>query len=60
VWCQDNNFSLIVSKTKELIMDYRKRRVEHASIPIGAIVEKVSCSLVSTSLRTYNGSKTQT
>ena len=27
VWCQDNNLSLNVSKTKELIMDYRKRRV---------------------------------
>ena len=25
VWCQDNNLSLNVSKTKELIMDYRKR-----------------------------------
>ena len=26
VWCQDNNLSLNVSKTKELIVDYRKRR----------------------------------
>ena len=26
VWYQDNNLSLNVSKTKELIMDYRKRR----------------------------------
>ena len=25
VWCQDNNLSLNVSKTKELIVDYRKR-----------------------------------
>ena len=25
VWCQDNNLSLNVSKTKELILDYRKR-----------------------------------
>ena len=24
VWCQDNNLSLNVSKTKELIVDYRK------------------------------------
>jgi hypothetical protein len=24
VWCQDNNLSLSVSKTKELIVDYRK------------------------------------
>ena len=25
VWCRDNNISLNISKTKELIMDYRKR-----------------------------------
>jgi hypothetical protein len=25
VWCQDNNLSLNVSKTKDLIMDYRKQ-----------------------------------
>jgi hypothetical protein len=30
VWCQDNNLSINVSKTKELIVDYRKRRVEQA------------------------------
>jgi hypothetical protein len=29
VWCQDNNLSHDVSKTKELIVDYRKRRAEH-------------------------------
>ena len=28
MWCQDNNLSLNVSKTKELIVDYRKRRAE--------------------------------
>ena len=32
VWCQDNNLSLNVSKTKELIVDYRKRRAEQAPI----------------------------
>ena len=26
VWCQDNNLSLNVSKTKKLIVDYRKGR----------------------------------
>ena len=31
VWCQDNNLSLNVSKTKELIVDYRKWRAEHTS-----------------------------
>uniref|UniRef100_A0A4W5JZ32 Calpain 12 n=1 Tax=Hucho hucho TaxID=62062 RepID=A0A4W5JZ32_9TELE len=40
VWCQDNNLFLNVSKTNELIVEYRKRRVEHAPIHIeGAVVE---------------------
>jgi hypothetical protein len=29
VWCQDNNLSLNISQTKELIMDCRKQRAEH-------------------------------
>jgi hypothetical protein len=42
VWCQDNNLSLNVIKTKEMIVDYRKRRAEHAPILIdGAIGEQV-------------------
>ena len=42
VWCQDNNLSLNVSKTKELIMDYRKRWAEQAPINIDrAVVEQV-------------------
>ena len=42
VWCQDNNLSLKVSKTKELIVDYRKRRAEQAPINIDvAVVERV-------------------
>ena len=32
VWCQGNNLSLNVSKTKELIVDYRKRQAEQAPI----------------------------
>ena len=32
VWCQDNNLSLIVIKTKEMIVDYRNRSTEHAPI----------------------------
>jgi hypothetical protein len=40
VWCQDNNLSLNVSKTKELIVNYRKRRAEQAPIK-GAVVERV-------------------
>ena len=30
VWYQDYNLSLNVIKTKEMIVDYRKRRTEHA------------------------------
>jgi hypothetical protein len=42
VWCQDNNFSLNISKTKELIVDYRKRRSEHPLIHIDVAV--VDCA----------------
>ena len=42
VWCQSNNLSLNVSKTKELIVDYKKQRAEHAPIHIdGAVVQLV-------------------
>jgi gmma-aminobutyric acid receptor subunit gamma/cGMP-dependent protein kinase 2 len=61
VWCQDNNLSLNVSTTKELIVDYRKRRDEQASINInGAGVERVESlsSLVSTSPTNYHGPNT--
>ena len=33
-WCQNNNLSLNITKTKEMIVDYRKRRTEHAPILI--------------------------
>jgi gmma-aminobutyric acid receptor subunit gamma/cGMP-dependent protein kinase 2 len=40
MWCKANNLSLNVIKTKEMIVDYRKRRTEYASIRIdGAVVE---------------------
>ena len=40
--CQDNNLSLNVRKTKEMIVDYRKRRTEHTPILIyRAVVEQV-------------------
>ena len=38
VWWQDNNLSLNVSKTKELIVDYRKRPAEQAPINIDGAV----------------------
>jgi hypothetical protein len=34
VWCQDNNLYLNVSKTNELIMDYRKWKAEYVPIHI--------------------------
>ena len=42
VWCKDNNLSLNVIKTKEMIVDFRNRRTEHAPILIdGAVEEQV-------------------
>ena len=42
MWYQDNNLSLNVIKTKEMIVDYRKKMPEHAPIVIdGAAVEQV-------------------
>ena len=42
VWCKDNNLSLNVIKTKEMIVDYRKKRTEHAPNLIdGAAVDQV-------------------
>jgi hypothetical protein len=41
VWCQDNNLSLNVNKTKEMIVDYRKRRVEQA--PINILIITIFC-----------------
>ena len=38
MWCPENNLSLNVSKTKKLIVDYRKRRAEHALIQIDRAV----------------------
>ena len=41
-WYQDNNLSLNVSKTTELIVDHRKRQAEQAPVNInGAVVERV-------------------
>jgi hypothetical protein len=34
VWCQDNNLTLNVSKTKGLIMDYIKKRAEQAPLTL--------------------------
>ena len=42
VWCQDNNLSLSMIKTKEMVVDDRKKRTEHTPILSGgAGVEQV-------------------
>jgi hypothetical protein len=47
VWCKDNILSLNVSKTKELIVDDRKRWAEQAPNNIdGAVVERVESSKI--------------
>ena len=34
VWCQENNLTLNVNKTKEMIVDFRKQHREHPPIHI--------------------------
>jgi hypothetical protein len=54
VWCQENNLSFNIKKTKEMIADFRKQQREHLPIHIkGTAVEKVEVlsSLAYTSQR---------
>ncbi len=40
-WCRDNNLSLNVEKTKEIVVDFRRVHTQHASLTInGATVER--------------------
>jgi gmma-aminobutyric acid receptor subunit gamma/cGMP-dependent protein kinase 2 len=42
VLCQENNLSLNINKTKDMIVDFRKQQREHCPIHIeGTVVEKV-------------------
>ena len=42
MWCQENNLSLNVNKTKEMIVDFRNQQSEHPPIHIdGTVLEKV-------------------
>ncbi len=42
-WCSDNNLSLNVEKTNEIVVDFRRVHSLHAPLPInGATVERVS------------------
>jgi hypothetical protein len=60
VWCQEN-LSLNVNKTKEMIVDFRKQQREHPPIHIdGTAVEKVESSSVYISLTNRNGPPIQT
>ena len=56
VWCQDNNLCLNVMKSKEMIVDYRKKRTDHTTILINGLQWsrlRASSSLVSTSTNYY-------
>ncbi|KAK0135620.1 hypothetical protein N1851_028526 [Merluccius polli] len=42
-WCRDNNLLLNVSKTKEIVLDFRRGHTEHPPLTVnGAAVERVS------------------
>ena len=41
VWCQENNLSFNVNKTKEMIMVFRKQQREHPIYMEGTAAEKV-------------------
>ncbi len=42
-WCSDNNLSLNVKKTKEIVVDFRRVHTQHGPLTInGATVERVS------------------
>ena len=42
MWCQENNLSPIVYKTREMIVEFRKQQRKHVPIHIeGTVVEKV-------------------
>ena len=49
-WCQENNLSLNVNKTKELFVDFQKKQREHAPIHIDGRRWKASSSSSYTSL----------
>jgi hypothetical protein len=57
VWCQENNLSLNVNKTTEMVVDFSKQQREHPPIHIdGTVVEKVEsfkilCVLITDKLK---------
>jgi hypothetical protein len=62
-WCQENNLTLNVNKTKALIVDFRRQQREHAHIHINGPQWrrwKASSSSAYLSLSIWNGPPTQT
>jgi hypothetical protein len=55
VWCQDNNLSLKVSKTKELLVYYRRRQAEKTPINIDAAVVELFESFTFLGVHITNG-----
>ncbi|KAI4878582.1 hypothetical protein NFI96_005197 [Prochilodus magdalenae] len=43
-WCRENNLSLNVDKTKELIVDFRKQERVHTPITINGIAVERGCN----------------
>ncbi len=42
LWCSENNLSLNVEKTKEIVVDFRRVHTQHAPLTInGATVDRV-------------------
>ena len=42
-WCEANNLTVNISKTKELVVDFRRKAVQHLPLSInGQIVERVA------------------
>ena len=65
MWCKDYNLPLNVIKTKEMIVDYRKRRFEHAPILmeqvkslkfLGVHITKHTKTVVKRAQKTYSPS----
>ena len=49
IWCHDNNLSLNVNKTKEILVDFRKIKENHIPISInGSSVETVGIRISNT------------
>ncbi len=60
-WCRDNNLSLNVKKTKEIVVDFRRVHTQHAPLTINGVTVReraAPSSWVCTSQRTSPGPTT--